>query len=52
MERFEIFLPSLHHKIFEFEMKFSEIFPDVFYFTTGNPGISHREQRNQMGTHV
>ncbi len=31
------FPPSLHHKIFEFEMKFSEIFPDVFYFTTGNP---------------
>ena len=36
-ERFEFFSPSLHHKRFRFEMKFSEIFPDVFYFATSNP---------------
>ena len=36
-ESFEIFPPYLHHKIFRFEMKFSEIFPAVIYFATSNP---------------
>ena len=34
---FENFPPILHHKIFRFEMKFSEIFPAVIYFATSNP---------------
>jgi hypothetical protein len=39
-ESFENFPPYLHHKIFRFEMKFSEIFPAVIYFAlfaTSNP---------------
>jgi hypothetical protein len=37
MKSFEKFPPYLHHKIFRFEMKFSEIFPAVIYFATSNP---------------
>jgi hypothetical protein len=37
MKSFEKFPPILHHKIFRFEMKFSEIFPAVIYFATSNP---------------
>ncbi len=36
-ESFENFPPILHHKIFRFEMKFSEIFPAVIYFAISNP---------------
>ena len=31
------FSPHLSHKNLKFEIKFLEIFPDVFYFVTSNP---------------